>query len=132
MTLNFASSDGDVMTQLFTQHVTALRSSSSFEIVSEEINTNSSLASLTDVNTTPAGDDVSAHLSLLNTILLSIVAGILALATSLGNLMVIVSFKMDRQLQTVSNYFLLSLSVADLSIGVISMPLYTTDRKSVV
>jgi len=32
---------------------------------------------------------------------------------------------MDRNLQTVSNYFLLSLSVADFTIGAISMPLYT-------
>jgi len=32
---------------------------------------------------------------------------------------------MDRQLQTVSNYFLLSLSVADFAIGLVSMPLYT-------
>ena len=39
--------------------------------------------------------------------------------------MVMVSFKMDTQLQTVSNYFLLSLSVADFAIGVVSMPLYT-------
>ena len=39
--------------------------------------------------------------------------------------MVIISFRMDRQLQTVSNYFLLSLSVADFTIGFVSMPLYT-------
>jgi len=57
--------------------------------------------------------------------LVSIIAGILSLVTAGGNLMVIVSFRMDRQLQTVSNYFLLSLSVADFAIGLVSMPLYT-------
>jgi hypothetical protein len=55
----------------------------------------------------------------------SIVVAFLSLVTSGGNLMVLISFKMDRQLQTVSNYFLLSLAVADFAIGVVSMPLYT-------
>ena len=39
--------------------------------------------------------------------------------------MVMISFKMDKQLQTISNYFLFSLAVADLIIGLISMPLNT-------
>ena len=44
-------------------------------------------------------------------------AGALSLATIAGNLMVMVSFKMDRQLRTISNYFLFSLAVADFIIG---------------
>ena len=55
----------------------------------------------------------------------SIVVTLLSIVTAGGNLMVMISFKMDRQLQTVSNYFLLSLSVADFAIGFVSMPLYT-------
>lgn len=55
-----------------------------------------------------------------------IIAGtVLSLATAGGNLLVIVSFKLDKQLQTISNYFLLSLAVADLTIGSISIPLMT-------
>jgi len=51
--------------------------------------------------------------------------GALSLVTITGNLMVMVSFKLDKQLQTISNYFLFSLAVADMIIGVVSMPLYT-------
>jgi muscarinic acetylcholine receptor M3 len=38
-----------------------------------------------------------------------------------------VSFKMDKQLQTISNYYLFSLAVADFIIGVFSMPIYTVN-----
>uniref|UniRef100_T1L2P8 G-protein coupled receptors family 1 profile domain-containing protein n=1 Tax=Tetranychus urticae TaxID=32264 RepID=T1L2P8_TETUR len=36
-----------------------------------------------------------------------------SIITIVGNVMVMISFKMDKQLQTISNYFLLSLSIAD-------------------
>ncbi|XP_037792854.1 muscarinic acetylcholine receptor DM1-like [Penaeus monodon] len=49
----------------------------------------------------------------------------LSIATLLGNLMVMISFKIDKQLQTISNYFLFSLAVADITIGMVSMPLFT-------
>lgn len=37
---------------------------------------------------------------------------------------VMISFKIDKQLQTISNYFLFSLAIADLAIGLVSMPLF--------
>ncbi|CAI2353416.1 unnamed protein product [Caenorhabditis sp. 36 PRJEB53466] len=58
-------------------------------------------------------------------ILIVVVGTIFAILTSVGNLMVMVSFKIDKQLQTISNYFLFSLAVADIAIGVISIPMFT-------
>lgn len=59
---------------------------------------------------------------------LAIFAAAASLVTVVGNIMVMVSFKIDKQLQTISNYFLFSLAIADFAIGMFSMPLfaYTT------
>ena len=57
--------------------------------------------------------------------LIGISAGLLSVVTIAGNLMVMISFKMDKQLQTISNYFLFSLAVADMIVGLWSMPLFT-------
>uniref|UniRef100_A0A8D8WVJ1 Muscarinic acetylcholine receptor DM1 n=1 Tax=Cacopsylla melanoneura TaxID=428564 RepID=A0A8D8WVJ1_9HEMI len=53
------------------------------------------------------------------------IAAMLSLLTVGGNILVMVSFKIDKTLQTISNYFLFSLAVADFAIGLISMPLFT-------
>jgi len=60
--------------------------------------------------------------------LVAIVAGIISFTTIVGNIMVMVSFKIDKQLQTISNYFLFSLAIADLIIGIISIPPFTVSQ----
>lgn len=57
-------------------------------------------------------------------ILLAVFAGILAFVTMVGNLLVMISFGLNKKLRIINNYFLASLSIADFSIGLISMPLY--------
>ncbi|CAG2189923.1 CHRM3 [Mytilus edulis] len=61
----------------------------------------------------------------LQSILIALFAGILAVLTLGGNLLVMISFGINKKLRILNNYFLVSLSVADSAIGLISMPLYT-------
>ena len=79
---------------------------------------------------------------MLSKVLLAILFGIIAFVTVVGNIMVMVSFKMDKRLQTISNYFLFrcpfhlnccidlclylaSLAIADFIIGAYSIPFFT-------
>ncbi|RXM96742.1 Muscarinic acetylcholine receptor M5 [Acipenser ruthenus] len=68
---------------------------------------------------------MSGH-SLWEIITIATASAIVSLITIIGNILVMVSFKVNSQLKTVNNYYLLSLAFADLIIGVFSMNLYTS------
>ncbi|PIO71554.1 hypothetical protein TELCIR_06543 [Teladorsagia circumcincta] len=63
-----------------------------------------------DVSDFPYGDESRM-------VAIIVFGAVFAIVTFVGNLMVMVSFKIDKQLQTISNYFLFSLAVADIAIG---------------
>jgi hypothetical protein len=78
-----------------------------------------------NVSVTSSGQSEDGALSTAVVIFLTIIAAALAIFTAGTNLLVIIAFKSYKRLQTVSNFFLVSLSVADLVIGAVSMPLFT-------
>ena len=58
-------------------------------------------------------------------ILIAIFGSVTSVLTVLGNILVMLAFFLDRQIRQPTNYFILSLSVSDFLIGLLSMPLLT-------
>ncbi|KAL6106931.1 chrm2 [Pungitius sinensis] len=79
------------------------------------------ISSSGDNTVTTSGSPYSA----VEIVLIVLVAGTVSLITVIGNILVMLSIKVNRNLQTVNNYFLFSLACADLIIGICSMNLYT-------
>jgi len=68
---------------------------------------------------------VATNYTVAQTVILGLLAGSTSLVTISGNLVVILSFILERSIRQPSNYFIASLAVSDLLIGSISMPFYT-------
>ena len=71
-----------------------------------------------NVTTRFPADDVAVEVNLWSLLLLAF-----PIATVFGNALVCVSVWTERSLQTVTNYFIVSLAIADLMVAVLVMPL---------
>ncbi|GFR06938.1 5-hydroxytryptamine receptor 2A [Trichonephila clavata] len=81
------------------------------------------LGNISDRNHTNSTISQSSEIQLAAMVLLSVFLGLLILATIVGNVFVIAAIFLERNLQTVGNYLVLSLAVADLMVACLVMPM---------
>ena len=97
------------------------------DVVDFDVVDNSTRSSAADNLTSQPDDDVvaAAAYTTFQLVVLGVLAGSTSLVTVCGNLVVILSFVVERSIRQPTNYFIASLAVSDLIIGSISMPFYT-------
>ncbi|GFX43488.1 5-hydroxytryptamine receptor 2A [Trichonephila clavipes] len=81
------------------------------------------LGNISDRNHTNSTISQSSEIQLVAMVLLSVFLSLLILATIVGNVFVIAAIFLERNLQTVGNYLVLSLAVADLMVACLVMPM---------
>ncbi|XP_060706663.1 muscarinic acetylcholine receptor M2-like [Hemiscyllium ocellatum] len=85
------------------------------------ISTNVFLTNITNFLETQRGTSYKK----VEVIFIVVMTGSINLLTIIGNILVIISIKTNRQLRTINNYFIFSLSCADLILGVFTMNVFT-------
>ena len=79
-----------------------------------------------EANPVPCGPECwPAPFSTTSTIAIAVLLAMCIVVTTFGNLLVLVSFVVERQIRQPTNFFIASLAVTDVLIGTVSMPFYT-------
>jgi len=78
---------------------------------------------LTDEVSLGLGSPETSQLDIIIIIFTSLILGVMILTTIIGNVFVMMAILLDRHLQSVANYLILSLALADLLVAVLVMPL---------
>merc|ERR1719189_3489363 len=84
---------------------------------------NSSILNFSSANIEDSASEESSDLDFVIVIFTSLILGLMILTTVIGNVFVMMAILVDRHLQSVANYLILSLALADLLVAVLVMPL---------